>query len=262
MMRTTPIKEFKADALTVRVHATANELARAAAAAARRHLQARLAVQEKARVIFACATSQVRFLEYLMAFPDIEWQRVCAFHMDEYLGLPADHCASFRRFLSEKVVARVHPGVVQYLNGDALEPIAECDRYGQLLLAEPIDLCCLGIGENGHIAFNDPPVANFQDPRAVKLVKLDEACRQQQVGEGFYPRLSAVPQYALTLTIPMLCRAAKMICVVPDARKAQAVKDTLLGDLHPACPASYLRTQPQAELYLDQPAFSMAAPSF
>lgn len=260
-MPATSIHEIKAGSLTVRVHATADALAADAADAARIYLKERLTAQEWVRVIFACATSQVRFLECLLAFKDIDWARVCAFHMDEYLGLPADHAASFRRFLREKVVARVHPGSVQYLEGDASEPIAECDHYAQLLNAAPIDLCCLGIGENGHLAFNDPPVANFQDPRPVKIVKLDEACRQQQVGEGFYPNLASVPQYALTLTIPMLCRARKMICVVPDARKAVAVRDALTGPIHTACPASYLRTQPQAALYVDEPAFALAAKS-
>lgn len=254
-----PMHVFKAGAMAVQVYATAEALAVAAAASARAHLKARLATQAEVRVIFACATSQVRFLDHLLAYKDIDWRRVCAFHMDEYLGLSADHPASFRRFLREKVIARARPGQFEFLNGDVPEPIAECDRYTALLQVAPIDLCCLGIGENGHLAFNDPPVADFQDPRSVKIVQLDEACRQQQVGEGFYPNLAAVPQYAFTLTIPQLCRATKMVCVVPDARKAKAVKAALEGPIEAACPASFLRTQPQAELYLDAPAFSQSS---
>lgn len=240
-----------ADALRVEVHADSAALARAAAEAARDILRDALARQPFATVIFACATSQVRFLAALTQSPDLDWSRVHAFHMDEYLGLPAGHPASFRRFLREHVLARVQPGMVHLLAGDAAEPMRECQRYAARLRAQPVDLCCLGIGENGHLAFNDPPVADFADPWDVKLVKLDDACRRQQVGEGCFPTLADVPQYALTLTLPMLCAARRMLCVVPEARKAAAVQAALEGPIHTACPASWLRRQPHATLFLD-----------
>jgi glucosamine-6-phosphate deaminase len=171
--------------------------------------------------------------------------------MDEYLGISDQHPASFRRFLREKVAETVRPGTFHYLAGDCDEPLNECARYGALLGEQPIDVCLLGIGENGHIAFNDPPVAHFADPHPVKLVRLDEACRRQQVGEGHFPHLDAVPQYAFTLTIPTLCAARRMVCVVPDQRKAVAVRDTLRGPIETRCPASWLRRQAHATLHLD-----------
>jgi glucosamine-6-phosphate deaminase len=171
--------------------------------------------------------------------------------MDEYLGLDVSHPASFRRYMRERVEARLKPKRFHYLEGDTLLPLAECERYTALLAAQPIDLCCLGIGENGHLAFNDPPVADFADPHRVKLVKLDEACRRQQVGEGHFANLEAVPQYAFTLTVPALCSARRMLCIVPERRKAQAVKNALLGPIGVACPASFLRQQSHCTLFLD-----------
>ena len=239
------------DALTVHTFDTADAMAQAAAREAHGYLQRVLKEHGAARIIFASAASQVRFLEILTALPELAWSRVTLFHMDEYLGVTDEHSASFGRFLREHVVVKVRPAACHYLRGDALEPIAECERYGALLGKAPVDLCCLGIGENGHVAFNDPPVANFEDPRTVKLVKLDEACRLQQVGEGAFPSFEAVPQYALTLTVPALCAARRMICVVPDTRKARAVHDALLGPIQVQCPASILRRQAHAVLYLD-----------
>ena len=172
-------------------------------------------------------------------------------HMDEYLGLDEQHSASFRRFLRERVEQRLKPRAFHYIQGEAPEPLSECARYTRLLRAQPIDLCLLGIGENGHLAFNDPPVANFNDPHDVKLVKLDEACRQQQVGEGHFPNLAAVPQYAFTLSIPALCSAKRMLCIVPERRKAAAVEAALCGPITTACPASFLRKQAHCTLFLD-----------
>src|SRR5262249_27641547 len=137
------------------------------------------------------------------------------------------------------------------IRGEAMQPLAECERYANLLAAQPIDLCLLGIGENGHLAFNDPPVAEFADRHTVKLVKLDEACRKEQVGEGHFPSLAEVPQYAFTLTIPALCAARRMLCIVPERRKAEAVREALRGPISPACPASWLRRQAHCTLYLD-----------
>src|SRR5436305_951607 len=171
--------------------------------------------------------------------------------MDEYLAINTSHKASFRRYMRERVEQRVKPRQFHYLEGDTMLPLDECERYTKLLQAQPIDLCCLGIGENGHLAFNDPPVASFQDPHRVKLVQLDEPCRQQQVNEGHFSNLAAVPQYAFTLTIPMLCSAKRMLCVAPEKRKAKAVRDALRGPITQQCPASWLRKQPHATLFLD-----------
>lgn len=247
----TPVKTFQIDSLPVRVYAREADLARDAAAIVHQHLMETLAAQGSAACILATGNSQIKFLEALIALGGVDWSRVTLFHMDEYLGIDAGHKASFRRYMRERVESRVRPGAFHYLEGDALLPLDECARYAKLLQAQPIDLCCLGVGENGHLAFNDPSVANFQDPHLVKLVKLDVACRMQQVGEGHFPNLEAVPQYAFTLTIPALCAAKKIICVAPEKRKARAVRDTLLGPVSPACPASYLRTQPHATFFLD-----------
>ena len=244
-------KTFLAAHLQVRVFPSQAELATDVAQIVRDHFAATIARQGAAAAIMATGNSQIQFLEKLVALGGVDWSRVTLFHMDEYLGIRDDHPASFRRYMRERVEARVKPRQFHYVAGDALLPLDECARYTKLLLAQPIDLCCLGIGENGHIAFNDPPVAHFHDPHRVKLVKLDEACRQQQVGEGHFPNLAAVPQYAFTLTIPMLCSAKKMLCIVPEQRKAQAVKAALRGPVTTACPASILRQQGQCTLFLD-----------
>jgi glucosamine-6-phosphate deaminase len=159
--------------------------------------------------------------------------------------------------MRERVESKLKPRAFHYIEGDALLPLDECERYGYLLGVQPIDLCCLGIGENGHLAFNDPPVADFHDKHKVKLVQLDLPCRQQQVGEGHFPNVEAVPQYAITLTIPMLCSAKKMLCVAPEKRKAKAVHDALRGPITTDCPASILRTQGQAALFLDTESASL-----
>jgi len=210
-----------------------------------------------ARVIFAAANSQVQSLDALAALEGIDWGRVTMFHMDEYLGIAAGHPASFRRFLRERVESRMRPAQFHWICGETDLPLDECGRYAALLAAQPVDLCLLGIGENGHIAFNDPPVANFADPHAMKLVKLDEASRRQQVGEGHFPDLTAVPQYAFTLTIPALCAARRMLCIVPERRKAVATRDALRGPIDTACPASILRRQAHCTLYLDAESASL-----
>lgn len=251
------MKSYRADALEVRVHRTQLEMASDAARMAQGYLRETLARQGQASVILATGNSQIQFLDALVALGGIEWSRATFFHMDEYLGIDANHPASFRRYMRERVESRLKPKAFHYLEGDALLPLAECDRYAGLLAARPIDLCCLGIGENGHLAFNDPPVADFADVHKVKLVKLDPACRQQQVGEGHFPNLDAVPQYAFTLTIPTLCSARRMLCIVPEQRKAQAVKDALQGPIRTACPASFLRRQSHCTLFLDAESASL-----
>jgi glucosamine-6-phosphate deaminase len=251
------VKTFKVDSLTVEIHGSPEEMAAAASAAAAGWLREAVARCGRARAVFASAASQVEFLERLIVQPLVEWSRVVCFHMDEYLGVEATHPASFRRFLQERLVERVHPEVFHTLAGEADEPLKECDRYSRLVREAPVDLCVLGIGENGHVAFNDPPVADFEDPRTVKLVKLDEACRRQQVGEGAFPALEAVPRFAYTLTVPALCGARRMVCVVPERRKAVAVQRALCGPIETACPASVLRHQAHATLYLDAESASL-----
>ena len=252
-----PIKTFTVDALAVRVHARHEDLALDAAQMAQQCLQEALCRKGSARAILASAASQVKFIEALVNLAGLDWPRLTLFHMDEYLGISADHPASFRRFFQARLVEGVRPGAFHYIQGEALEPLKECERYARLLQAEPLDLCFLGIGENGHLAFNDPPVADFHDPLTIKLVRLDRECRQQQVGEGSFPTLEAVPPYAFTLTIPALCSAQRVIGVVPEKRKARPVRDALTGPITTACPASFLRTQPQATLFLDADSASL-----
>lgn len=245
------MKTLQVDSLQVRIHPTQSEMATDVAREAKQILVDALEHQPTASVIFAAANSQIQSLHALVQLGGIDWSRVVMFHMDEYLGIDAQHRASFRRFLRERVEERLKPRAFHYIEGEAMEPVTECERYTSLLRAQPIDLCLLGIGENGHLAFNDPPVANFTDPHAVKLVKLDEACRQQQVGEGHFPNLAVVPQYAFTLSIPALCAAKRMLCIVPERRKAAAVKAALRGPIETACPASFLRKQAHCTLFLD-----------
>ncbi|RJP23196.1 MAG: glucosamine-6-phosphate deaminase [Candidatus Omnitrophota bacterium] len=215
-----------------------------------------IALKGNARVIFATGASQFEFLAALCE-KHISWSAVHAFHLDEYVALTDKHPASFRRYLCERLFDRVKPAQVHLLDGCAQDIEKECERYSQLLLEDEIDLACIGIGENGHIAFNDPPMADFHDPKWVKIVELDEACRKQQLGEGWFPSLDDVPQKALTLTAPAILRAKVISCVAPDKRKAQAVKDALQGPVATACPASILRTHPQTVLWLDGPAASL-----
>jgi glucosamine-6-phosphate deaminase len=251
LIESAPIKGFQAGALPVRVYRTRQDLAQDAALMARKYLQESVAKTGSASVILATGNSQIEFLEALVSLGGVNWSVVTLFHMDEYLGIDASHPGSFRHYMRTRVEGRLKPKQFHYLEGDALLPLTECERYGELLSRQPIDLCCLGIGENGHLAFNDPPVADFNDPHRVKLVKLDSLCRQQQVGEGHFPSLDAVPKYAFTLTIPMLCSAKRMLCVVPEGRKAEAVKQALHGPITTKCPASFLRRQEHCTLFLD-----------
>ena len=250
-------QNFQVESLPVHVYATQRDLAQDAAGVANDYLNKILTFQESVRIILATGNSQMQFLDALIGLRSVDWSRVVFFHMDEYLGISADHKASFRRYLKERVEQRIKPRCFHYLEGDTALPIDECERYANLLTELPIDLCCLGIGENGHLAFNDPPVADFADQRVVKIVQLDLACRQQQVDEGHFPDIPAVPQYALTLTIPALCSAQKMICIAPEKRKARAVKDALEGPITTACPASILRRQSHAMLFLDADSASL-----
>lgn len=245
------IQHFQKDALRVHVYKTRAAMGAAAAQDGAELLRTLLATQEEVRVVFAAAPSQNEFLEALCQAPGIDWPRVKAFHMDEYVGLAPTAPQGFGNFLRKRIFGRLPFGQVEYLEGNAADPQAECERYGSLLAAAPIDIVFLGIGENGHIAFNDPPVARFDDPAAVKVVELDEICRNQQVHDGCFAELAQVPTQALTLTVPTLAGAKHHLCIVPAATKAKAVRDTLEGPVTPDCPASILRQCSDATLYLD-----------
>jgi glucosamine-6-phosphate deaminase len=243
---------FQVEALKIEIYPDREALGRAAALSAGDFLRSVLEHEPHANAIFATGNSQLTFLRALVDEPGIDWGRVNVFHMDEYAGMSADHPASFRRFLREKLVDSVHPAAFFGVQGDAPDLEEECLRYAALLADYPPHLCCLGFGENGHLAFNDPPYADFDDPDPVKLVKLDERSRRQQVGEGHFSQLDDVPCDAITLTIPALLSAQKVLAVVPEARKAYAVRAALTGPVTTDCPASILRLAAHARLYLDR----------
>jgi glucosamine-6-phosphate deaminase len=232
-------------------------MGRAAGARAGAILRQALAARGRARIIVGTGPSQNETIAALTAQPDVDWGRVEVFHMDEYVGMADTHPASFRRWLRERVVDIVHPAAANYMLGDAADADAECRRYAALLAEAPIDITFIGFGENGHIAFNDPGVARFDDPVAVKRVAIDERCRLQQVGEGHFENLAAVPPEALTVTCPVLVGAAHLICTVPDRRKAEAVRNAVEGPLSEACPASLVMTHPDCALFLDRESASL-----
>jgi glucosamine-6-phosphate deaminase len=252
---------FQAEALKVRIFDSVEDLGGAAAKNTATIVRRLLTEKGTARVIFATGNSQFSFVEALRSEPDIDWSNVTAFHMDEYVGMPATHPASFRKWIRERIEEQLHPATVNYLEGDAPDVDAECRRFEGLLREAPIDLICMGIGENGHIAFNDPPVADFDDPVWVKVVELDRECRLQQVGEGHFPTFDDVPTHALTLTIPALIAPDSIQVVAPESRKAQAVRDALEGPIGTACPASILRRQANATLFLDRESASLLTKS-
>jgi len=244
------MKNITFGSLEVRQYPDRTALGSAAAAQVADAIRVACATRGEARVIFACAPSQNEFLAALIRQP-IVWASVTVFHMDEYVGLRAEHPQSFRHFLRTHLLEHVAaPRAVHLIHAEN-DPLDEAARYGRLLAEKPIDLVCLGIGENGHLAFNDPPVADFSDPERVKVVELDATCRQQQVNDGCFPSFDAVPTHALTLTIPTLVGARQVSCVVPGERKAPAVRDTLLGPISTACPASILRQHAHAVLSID-----------
>lgn len=246
-----PVRTLRFGALPVEIFPDGDALGRAAAAAVAAAIRERARAPGMARLVIGTGSSQLAFIAALTAEPGVPWDRVECFHLDEYLGMGADHPASFRRWLRERVAEVVRPGRVHYVAGDAPDPQAEAARYTALLRAAPLDIACIGFGENGHVAFNDPPFADFADPLAVKVVRLAERSRGQQVGERHFPDLAAVPAHALTLTIPAVLAARQVFAIVPEARKAAAVRAALLGPVTPGCPASILREQPHARLFLD-----------
>ena len=248
---------FSQDNLTIEQFPSREILGSKAAADVATRIRSLLTQQAQVNIIFAAAPSQNEFLAALANAPSIDWRKINAFHMDEYVGLAADAPQRFGNFLKEHLFDKVPLREIFYLNPREKNPHAECQRYTSLLKQYPTDIVCLGIGENGHIAFNDPHVALFDDPQWVKVVDLDLQCRIQQIHDGCFLSLEQVPTHALTLTIPALTAAKSMYCIVPAATKALAIKRTLQGPISTECPATILRRHPSARLYLDADSASL-----
>ena len=243
--------EFVKDRLVVKKYDTRAEMGAAAAKEAEQVICRIIAEKGEINMIFAAAPSQNEMLASLLASEKIDWSKVNALHMDEYVGLPEGDSHTFGVYLYEHIFRHKNFKSVHYIKGSSPDSDAECVRYGALLEQYPVDVVCLGIGENGHIAFNDPWVADFNDPNPVKKVQLDEKCRMQQVNDGCFPTIDDVPTHALTLTVPALTAAKYMFCVVPAATKADAVKATVYGPINEDCPATIMRNHPNAVLYCD-----------
>ncbi len=241
--------------MTLRVFADRTALERAAAEDAARLIRRAIAARGTARILVATGESQVGFLEALVASPGADWAKVEMFHLDEYIGLAIDHPASFRRYLLDRLVRPAGIERFHLLDGES-DPEGTCERVGRLLLAAPVDVAFAGIGENGHVAFNDPP-ADFETEAPYIIVRLDEACRRQQVGEGWFPSLADVPERAISISVRQLLKSRAIVSVVPDARKAAAVRLCLEGPVGPYAPASILRTHPEATAYLDPASASL-----
>jgi len=247
--------------LNLSIFANAKELGEAAAAKSAEIIIRAIEARARTRIILATGNSQLELIKNLSA-KKLAWDKVDAFHLDEYVGIAERHPASFRHWIKTRFADRVHPRSIEYINGDAPDPDAEAARYSQLLLADSIDIAFVGFGENGHIAFNDPHVADFNDPLTVKRVELDAACRAQQVNEKHFPDIASVPSHALSITCSGLLRAANWICCVPEMRKATAVQHALEGPVTTACPASLVRSHPHAFIYLDRESSSELGPKF
>jgi glucosamine-6-phosphate deaminase len=245
------MRKFSVDRLNVQVCADRAALGKAAALRASTIIGAALKTKDHVRVVFAAAPSQNEMLAALVADTRIDWSRIEAFHMDEYIGLGTEAPQLFGSYLYYHIFSRVPMMRVHYLDGQTTDRAYECSRYTMLLQQGSIDLVCMGIGENGHIAFNDPPVADFEDSAFVKVVRLDDACRAQQVHDGCFPDIEQVPRHALTLTVPALMAAHALVAAVPGPAKAAAVRTALEGPIATSCPASILRTHPSADLFLD-----------
>lgn len=242
--------------MRVEIYESKSEIADAAAVRAADIIRGAITERGEACVIAATGASQFEFLDGLTAKHDIEWQRVVFFHLDEYVGLPETHPASFRKYLRERIVERVHPAAFHFIEGDAPDPNAECRRLAGLISSRTVDAAFVGIGENGHLAFNDPP-ADFETEEPYIVVGLDEECRRQQVGEGWFASVEEVPSQAVSMSIREILRARNVICVVPDRRKAQAVRDCLELEVSPLRPASALRLHDAATVYLDTESASL-----
>ena len=245
------MRSFQVDELNVRVYDSRSEMGQAAAADIKAKILELLAEKQEINMIFAAAPSQNEVLASLAGDKEIPWNRIHAYHMDEYIGLPSDAPQGFGNFLRAHLFDLVPFASVNCINSAATDAEAECARYSKLLQDHPTDIVVMGIGENGHIAFNDPPVADFKDSKWVKPVELDSICRNQQVNDGCFACLDLVPTHAITLTVPTLVAAPYLFCIVPAPTKAKAVQETVRGTIDEHCPASVLRTRPGAVLYLE-----------
>ncbi len=245
------MKSFIKDKLTVKIYENRAEMGKGSASDIKATLVKLLKENDEINMIFAAAPSQNDVLKELISCGEIDWSRINAFHMDEYIGLTKDAPQGFGNFLTDKIFSRVNFKSVNLIDATAKDVNYEIERYSKLLKEHPVSVVVLGIGENGHIAFNDPGVADFNDKMMVKEVVLDEKCRQQQVNDGCFESIDKVPKTALTLTVPTLVSAKHLFCIVPTKLKAQAVYDTVNGEITEGCPASILRTREGAVLYLD-----------
>jgi glucosamine-6-phosphate deaminase len=245
------VQKFQVGTLKLEIHPSTKAAGVAAANAIAEHLRQLKTIQKDIAVIFATGASQLETLGFLTSMPDVPWNQIRGFHLDEYIGLDANHPASFRRYLRKNLTERVQMKEFFEIDGSAPDPEAVCREYAQRLRAADPQICLLGFGENGHLAFNDPGEADFNDPKDVKVVNLDHVCRQQQASEGWFKTLQDVPAQAITVTIPALFRVPKLILTVPGKRKAQIVRRVLEEPISPECPATILRTHPDAIVYLD-----------
>ena len=241
--------------MIIKVFKDKRSLADAAAEQAARHIRDAITTKGSARIIAATGASQFEFLDALTAAPDVDWKRVEMFHLDEYIGLPSSHPASFRGYLLKRLINKV--GITRYhlLDGES-DPASVARTVGAELAGSPVDVAFVGVGENGHLAFNDPP-ADFDTEEPYLIVELDEACRRQQLGEGWFKSLSEVPQRAISMSVRQILKAHEIICIVPDARKARAVATCFEGEISPNAPASILRTHPRTTIYLDNDSASL-----
>lgn len=257
MEQTCPHGRYQVDQLVVLTHTSSEEMGDCAAGHLARLIEMSITAHGMCHLLMATGNSQLPLYAALRQRQDIPWQRVIIFHMDEYLGISSEHLASFRRYMHEQIVDRVPLCAFYGIEGDAVDIQAELERYTQLLARHPIDVCVLGIGENGHLAFNDPP-ADFSTHALVHLVTLDQVCRQQQVNEGHFASLEDVPRQAISLTVPALLSARTVLAIVPEQRKAAIVRRTLSEPINPMCPATILRQHPHAFLYLDAESASLS----
>jgi glucosamine-6-phosphate deaminase len=246
------VERFRVDELKVLIYETRDQLGEAAAAAVGEEIRRLIARQGRAIGVFASAPSQNEFLATLVAAPGIDWSRVIGFHLDEYLGMPSHAPQSFRRFLIDRFVSKVPLGKFFGLPGESTDPERECALYAALLRQNSPDFAVLGIGENGHLAFIDPPFCDFNDPLPVKVVELDDICRAQQVHDGAFVSLQEVPHRALSLTIPTIMACPRLFAIVPGSAKQEAIRRTIEGPVESVCPASILRCHPDAHLFLDR----------
>ena len=245
------IRSLQVGNLKVEAYESTEAMGKAAAEAAAESIRALATQSDTVGVIFATGASQMTMLQALTSIPGLSWDKVVGFHMDEYLGISGDHPASFRRYLRDRLTSKVSMRRFYGVNGSTDDPEETCREYTDLLKQYNPQLCLLGIGENGHLAFNDPAEADFEDPLDTKIVSLDGQCRQQQVSEGWFGSLAEVPTRALTLTIPTLLRVPRLIATVPGERKAHIVHRTLTEEISTQCPATIMRNHPDATVYLD-----------